>query len=1065
MKMNLVKHRLFIGLIMSVMLLIGTTLYAQDKHTVTGTVKDISGEPLLGVTIAVKGASSGTVTDFDGNYSLTLPSQSNVILVFSYVGFESKEITYNGQARLDVTLEEDTQTLDEVVVVGFGTQKKVNLTGAVSAVGADAFENRPVSNIGQALQGVIPNLNISMSDGKPNTVPSFNIRGTTSIDYNSTDSRWELQKGEPLILVDGVEMSSTLLNQMNPNDVESMSVIKDASASAIYGTKATFGVVLITTKSGKFNQKGKITYSYDLSFDKPSALPDIMNAYEIQRFVMQNTEWTLGTVSDLDKRKMEGIEKFMQDPTNPENRYILNGSSIVWTGNMNPYKEVVRNWTPSQKHNMSVSGGSDRMAYYLSLGYMTEDGMYKIGEDKFKRYNIATRFNAKVTDWFNVETKVNYNRYGYDEPYVPSYKGNIWSVLKQDADKNINMPIQTLATDQPGVQWTDNYLAWLDFGNRTVTNRWTTVMSISPEFIAIPNTLKFRADLSYSPQGRTMRRVNPSHYYITYTWTPVSEQDEYKENRGQLEKDVTDNYQINVYADFNKTFAEKHSLSSVIGYNQEYVEYSQTIAYLRNLFSPNILNPNATEDPTLNTIGTQAQRRTGRALFGRINYNYAGKYLFEINGRYDGSSRFTYDGRYFFFPSFSAGWRISEEQFMDFSKEWLANLKIRASYGKLGSQPSSYYPYQATMSSSSSNYWINGNWSNTVNAPSLVSPTLTWEKAATTNYGLDAGFLNNKLNVSLDIFERKTTDILVEGSTAYPNMLGASPPRENSGSISSKGWELSLDWKDRLPNGLQYNASLVLSDAVAKVLNYPSNEIKAIGDYLYYDGMTVGDIWGYETGGILQESDLVLDASNNRYIFNGPYHTGNLYPGDPWLRDLNGDGVINTGSNTADNPGDRRIIGNNTPRYNFGVSLGASWKGFDLNMLLQGVGKRDLWIGSTTYWGGGTNNAGSKWMYERSWKPDQTNANFPRYRSTAGGPSVQTGWLVNGAYLRMKQAVLGYSIPPQYTKKMYVEKLRLTLSGYNLFEITEIPSIFDPDQISDSYPQKRTFAVGAQITF
>jgi TonB-linked SusC/RagA family outer membrane protein len=1038
--------------------------FAGAQNVITGTVTDENNEPLVGVSVIVVNTSKGTVTDLDGKYSITVNSPNDA-LAFSFMGYTKQEHKVGARTEMNIQLAEDTQLLDEVVVVGFQTQKKVNLTGAVSAIGADVFENRPVTNIGQALQGVVPNLNISMDNGKPNTTPNFNIRGATSIDYNTTDSKWEVKNSAPLILVDGVEMSETLVNQMNPNDIEAMSVIKDASASAIYGTKATFGVVLITTKSGKFNQKGKVSYSYETSWDKPSALPDVMNAYEIQRFVIQNAEWTLNTVSDLDKRKMEAIERYMADPSNPENRYFMNGNSMVWTGNMDPYKQIVKNWTPTQKHNLNISGGSEKVSYYLSLGYLTEEGMYKIGEDQYDRYNIATRFNAKVTDRFSVEARINYNRNSYDEPYVPSYKGSIWSVLKQDADKNINMPVKTLPTDPSGEQWTDNFLAWLSYGARTTTNQWTTVIAVSPEFIVIPKVLKLKADLSYSPEGRSLRRVDPSHYYITYTWTPVSEQQEYKENRGRLEKSVTDNYQINVYADFSKTFKEKHTLSAIAGFNQEYVDDSQSTLILRQLFSPDILNPNATEDPTLNTMETLAKRRTGRALFGRINYDYAGKYLFEVNGRYDGSSRFIPDERFFFFPSFSAGWRISEESFMESSREWLSNLKVRFSYGKLGSQPSSYYPYQASMASGKANYLLDGSWPNTVNAPNLLSPALTWEKTATTNFGLDAGFLNSRLNAALDIYQRKTTDILVDGGSAYPNLLGTTPPRENSGAIEAKGWELSVSWTDKLSNGFRYNAGLVLSDAVSKVLNFPSNAIKSLDTNTLYSGMTVGDIWGYETGGILQAEDLVLNPAGNQYIFYGPRHSSNLYPGDPWMKDLNGDGIINSGSNTVDDPGDRRVIGNNTPRYKFGLTLGASWKGFDLNILLQGVAKRDVWIGSTSYWGGGTNNAGSRWMYERSWKPDQTDAAFPRYKSTAGAPSTQTGWMVNGAYMRMKQAILGYTVPYALTRKLHIDKLRFTLSGYNLFEITEIPSILDPDQLSDNYPQKRTIAVGAQITF
>ncbi len=1043
-------------LTMAVWLLCSGAAWAQEKMAVQVSVTDLSGAPLPGATVVEAGTNNSATADVNGKCTISVPV--NAVLEVSFMGYTTQQVTAT-RAVIEVQLDEGGVMLDEVVMVGFGTQKKVNLTGAVASAGAETFENRPVANIGQALQGVIPNLNIGMADGKPNTVPSFSIRGTASIDLNS-DNVYVTTSKEPLILVDGVDVTATQVNQMNPNDIESMSVIKDASASAIYGTKATFGVVLIATKSGKFNQKGKISYSYDLSWDTPSALPDMLNAAELQRFVMQNTEWTSigGTPTDLDKRKMEAIEKFMADPTNSDNRYIMNGNSIVWTGNMDPYELVVRDWTPTQKHNLNVSGGTNKVAYYLSLGYLTQEGMYKIGEDDYTRYNISTRFNAKVTNWFNVEAKFSYNRNIYDEPYVPGYKGGIWSVLKQDADKNINMPIRTLASDPSGVQWTDNYLAWLDYGNRQVTNRWTSQMTVSPEFIILPEVLKVKADISYTPQGHSYKRVAPAHHYITFTWTPVSEQQEYKENRGRLEKSTTDNFQMNIYADFNKTFMDNHNVSAIVGFNQDYVDYSSQLIDMRNLLAADILNPKAVEDQTLNTAETSAQTRVGRAVFGRVNYNYAGKYLFEMNGRYDGSSKFTYGGRFTFLPSFSVGWRLSEEGFMDFSNDWMDNLKLRFSYGQLGSQPSSYYPYQATMSSVASNYWINGEWLQTVNAPSLVAKFLTWEKSATTNFGLDGGFLKGRLNFSLDIYERKTTDILVAGNTAYPNMLGTTPSRENSGALRTRGFELSVTWKDRLDNGLRYDVGFVLSDALSKVLNYPANEAKTIGTL--YSGMTVGEIWGYETGGILQQEDLV--ANGNSYIFYGPRHSGNLWPGNAWYKDLNGDGVINTGSETVDSPGDRRIIGNSTARYKYGITLGASWKGFDLNMLFQGVAKRDYWISDNTYWGNGTNGGGSKWMYERSWKPDQTDAAFPRY---GAAPSASTGWLVNAAYLRMKQLVLGYTVPESLTKKLYIDKLRFSVSAYNLFEISQIPGLFDPDQMSSAYPQKRTIAVGAQITF
>ena len=1040
--------------------LISATVYAQTN--VTGKITDSTGEPLIGVSVLIKGFSVGSISDVNGDYSISVPNSQSV-LAFSYLGYATQEVSVGNNRIINVTLVEDSQLLEEVVVVGFGTQKKVNLTGAISAVGAEVFENRPVSNIGQALQGLVPNLNISIDNGAPNTVPSFNIRGGTTIEYNENDKAWKVKNGAPLILVDGVEMSPTLLNQMNPNDIESMSVIKDASASAIYGTKAVFGVILITTKSGKLNQKGKINYSYDVLWSTPSALPDIMNAEEIQNFVIQNSQWTLGTVSQLNLDKLAAIQKYMQDPS-PENHWMRNGNSIVWVGNMNPYKLAVRDWYPLQKHNFNFSGGTDRVTYYASLGYQDQAGAYKIGDDNQKRYNASMRFNAKVTNWFNVDARANYNRTNYQGPYLASYKGNIWAVLKQDADKNINMPIMTAPTDPIPSTYTDNFLAWLSYGARTYNDQWTTVLAVSPEFIVVPNTLKIKADLSYTPQGLSAKRRSPEHKYVTFSWnSTVQEVDEIRDNRARLEKSNTDAYMINVYADFNKTFAKKHEIAAIVGYNQEQVEYSQQVTNLRFLFSPDIMKPGASEDETQHTITTSAQRRTGRAVFGRLNYIFDNKYLFEFNTRYDGSSRFPKNDRFVFCPSFSVGWRVSEEAFMENTSSWLDNLKFRFSSGELLNQPDAYYPYQAVMESGTANFIINDKIVNTVRVPGLVSPSLTFEKARTDNFGVDISVLKNRLSYTFEYYNRKTRDILVEGSEAYPTVLGANPPLINSGVLQTKGFDMMLEWKDRLSNGLRYNVALTLGDYSTEVLSFPANPTKII-DQLY-DGAKVGDIWGYETGGILQESDLELNTTQNRYYFYGPYTTSTLYPGDPWVRDLNNDGIITTGSNTVDNPGDRRIIGNSLARYRYGVNLGASWKGFDLNVLFQGTAKRDLWISSTTYWGGGTNNAGSKWMYDRSWKPDQTDATFPRYRSSAGAPSTQTAWLVNGAFLRLKQAVLGYNIPQSLLQKINVSNLRLTLSGFNLFELTKIPSIFDPEQISDAYPQYRSLSVGAQITF
>jgi hypothetical protein len=400
---------------------------------------------------------------------------------------------------------------------------------------------------------------------------------------------------------------------------------------------------------------------------------------------------------------------------------------------------------------------------------------------------------------------------------------------------------------------------------------------------------------------------------------------------------------------------------------------------------------------------------------------------------------------------------------MEFFKPYLNHLKIKGSWGELGSQPGSYYPYQETLSSGTAGYFIDGQWVSYVGAPGLVSPTLTWQKAATTNFGVEAYFLNNKLQAEFDKYRRKVTDILLAGEIPYPSVLGASAPLMNSGQLDSYGWELTLNWRDRIANGISYKVGMVLSDERTEVIKFTGNPNKLLSTL--YNGMVTGNIWGYETGGILQESDLVPNPSTpGAWIFNGPKSPGSTHwPGQLWYRDLNSDGVINNGANTLDDHGDLKLLGNNSARYRFGITGDISYKGFDLNIFFQGIGKRDLWIGNNAYWGGGVDNAGSRWMLERSWTPERTDAKFPMYG--AGAPSTQSAYMINGAYMRLKQAVLGYTLPQNLTRKAHVERLRFNISGFNLFDITDIPKVFDPDQISDAYPQKRIYSFGAQITF
>ena len=1041
----------------------------DQQLQITGVVKDTNGEPMIGVTVMVKGTGTGTITDIDGKYSVSVPGNKSV-LTFSFVGYTTKEVTVGNQKSINVTLSEDSKMIDEVVVIGFQSQKKGNLTASVASVGAEALENRPVANIGQALQGMVPGLNISIEGGDPNKVPSLNIRGATTFRQRGTSNddknKFDVKSGSPLILLDGVEITAEDLNQLNPNDIDNMSFLKDASAAAIYGTRATFGVILVTTKGGNYNQKAKIDYSYNLAFDQPYELPDILDSYYIYKALRDKEVWT-GTIAEYsqhDRDMLDHMMAYMKDPVNNK-PYFMEGDAIQWVGNTNPYKELVKSWTPTQKHNLSISGGGDRISYYISLGMQDQKGMYEIKTDRLKRYNAMLSINAKVTKWFNVAAKASYNVFDYEGPTQQTDGMNLWSYAKSYYPENfIYQPVLTGPDDFLPNHPTENPVSYLYAGGRNISSRRKTILSISPEFTIIPKILKIKADLSVAPTTYQKEKTHPKQARVNNSWTAL-ETRWATENTGEVTRSTTDRYAINVYADYNQTFKEKHNVSVLLGLNQEEESYAGSTLYLKNMLDPYILNPELVQDVTANTSANSHHEIASRALFGRIMYNYMSRYLIELDARYDGSSKFPKDSRFQFFPTVSLGWRVSEEKFMEWSKDWLDNFKIRASWGRLGSQPDSEYPYQSVFSTSEGYFLFDGTrYPTGINTPSLINPNLTWEKSTTKNLGFDFTFLQSRLTFTADIFERKVTDILIPGGKDYPALIGDDDlPFENAGILKTTGFELQAKWSDKLANGFRYSVGVALSDDKAKVVSYPSNPTNKIGDGVLYKGYTVGDIWGYVTGGILQEGDFDGVGANGKPLYHDPYFKGGqAYPGYIWYQDLDHDGVITTGLNTVDDPGDRKVIGNNAPRYRYNITANFQYKGFDLDLMFQGVGKRDYWLSSTSsYWG---NGAGSWEVYNNSWTPERTDAKFPMYGSGTGS-YPQTGYLLDASYIKLKQVILGYTFPRALINKIGLEKLRLNLATYNLFTISDMPKYYDADYLSDAYPPKRTFSVGIQVGF
>ena len=1029
----------------------------DQQLQITGVVKDTNGEPMIGVTVMVKGTGTGTITDIDGKYSVSVPGNKSV-LTFSFVGYTTKEVTVGNQKSINVTLSEDSKMIDEVVVIGFQSQKKGNLTASVASVGAEALENRPVANIGQALQGMVPGLNISIEGGDPNKVPSLNIRGATTFRQRGTSNddknKFDVKSGSPLILLDGVEITAEDLNQLNPNDIDNMSFLKDASAAAIYGTRATFGVILVTTKGGNYNQKAKIDYSYNLAFDQPYELPDILDSYYIYKALRDKEVWT-GTIAEYsqhDRDMLDHMMAYMKDPVNNK-PYFMEGDAIQWVGNTNPYKELVKSWTPTQKHNLSISGGGDRISYYISLGMQDQKGMYEIKTDRLKRYNAMLSINAKVTKWFNVAAKASYNVFDYEGPTQQTDGMNLWSYAKSYYPENfIYQPVLTGPDDFLPNHPTENPVSYLYAGGRNISSRRKTILSISPEFTIIPKILKIKADLSVAPTTYQKEKTHPKQARVNNSWTAL-ETRWATENTGEVTRSTTDRYAINVYADYNQTFKEKHNVSVLLGLNQEEESYAGSTLYLKNMLDPYILNPELVQDVTANTSANSHHEIASRALFGRIMYNYMSRYLIELDARYDGSSKFPKDSRFQFFPTVSLGWRVSEEKFMEWSKDWLDNFKIRASWGRLGSQPDSEYPYQSVFSTSEGYFLFDGTrYPTGINTPSLINPNLTWEKSTTKNLGFDFTFLQSRLTFTADIFERKVTDILIPGGKDYPALIGDDDlPFENAGILKTTGFELQAKWSDKLANGFRYSVGVALSDDKAKVVSYPSNPTNKIGDGVLYKGYTVGDIWGYVTGGILQEGDFDGVGANGKPLYHGPYFKGGqAYPGYIWYQDLDHDGVITTGLNTVDDPGDRKVIGNNAPLYRYNITANFQYKGFDLDLMFQGVGKRDYWLSSTSsYWG---NGAGSWEVYNNSWTPERTDAKFPMYGSGTGS-YPQTGYLLDASYIKLKQVILGYTFPRALINKIGLEKLRLNLAAYNLFTISDMPKYYDADYLSDAYPK------------
>lgn len=1049
--------------------------YAQSQ-TVSGVINDMNGEPVIGASVLEKGTSNGTITDLDGKYSLNV--RKNAILVISYIGYKTQELKPVHGKALNITLIEDAKALEEVVVIGFGTQKKVNLTGAVGIASSKDLESRPVTTATQALQGLVPGLQITTDNGELGKSMSINIRGKGTIGAGSS--------GSPLILIDGMEGD---LETINPQDIENISVLKDAAASSIYGSRAPFGVILVTTKSGS---AGKVVINYNNNFriSSPINLPEMMDSYTFANYFneaqrnqnggfMFNDE-VMQKMLDFQSGKLtESLDRPTTDNQWGKPSYDPYTAAYA---NTDWYEEIYKDNVFSQEHNVSFTGGTQKHSFYSSFNYMNQSGLIRHGEEGRKRYTGTLKVNSTLTPWlkFNASMRLIridgirptftgatfYNLFGPNTwPNLPVYDPNGYYFNNNAQNLAMRMALEG------------------DNTSRADQHHYQGALLIEP----IKNWIT-HVEVNYRMQNSKVK----SSVLPVYNHDVDGNIIDTKATTSLYQETGEQNYlNMNIYSEYSHVFNDVHHFKIMAGFQAE--EQNINFMSVRKYGLTDTDKPELNLTTGLNGAGkAQAPVISGyqtdwatAGFFGRLNYDYKGTYLVEVNMRYDGTSRFRRGNRWQISPSFSLGWNIANEKFWK-SISHISNLmKLRASYGVLGNQNTTLpYPTYRTMSLGAYNgSWLDsGTKPNTAAVGALVSTALTWEKVRSWNVGLDFGFFNNRLNGSFDYYTR-FTDNMVGPATELPAVLGLAVPATNNCDLRTKGWELSLTWRDRLKNNLGYSVSLTLSDAKTIVDSYPSNITQSLAPDTYVEGREIGEIWGFETIGIAK-TDEEMQAHLERV--GGQSFGSKWTAGDIMYADLDGKPGITTGANTLEDHGDKRVIGNNTPHYFFGIHLNADWKGFDIGVFFQGVMKRDYWQGDGYFWG--VDGSKSKWNargfaahndYFRAesigldGRKIEANVNsyYPRpiFKEGAKNQQVQTRYLQDASYIRLKNLQVGYTLPAVWMNKIGFSKCRIFVSGENLWTGTSLSDLFDPETISggtggNAYPLSKTISFGLSLT-
>ncbi|MDX9883544.1 MAG: SusC/RagA family TonB-linked outer membrane protein [Prolixibacteraceae bacterium] len=1060
----------------------------QQQKSVTGKVTDESGQPLPGVSVVVKGTTNGTVTDVNGKYTLSgIPADAT--LAFSFVGMKTREAPVGSKQIIDVVLQEETIGVDEVVVVGYGTQKRENLTGAIDQINASDIAARPSPDIILSLQGLMPGLNIQPNTGDPRSVPDINIRGFNSING-----------GSPLILVDGIEGE---LERVNPADIESVTVLKDAASAAIYGARGAFGVILVTTKRGKQGEV-KVNYSNNFGWTTPTTRTDYISDPYLYGKTVDDALWGYNgtTYTGYVEDDWETIKKVADGEMEPFHEIMPNGNAKFFY-KTNWYDYLFRKWTSTQNHNISISGGTEKIKGYLSGRYFKTGTIENIADGHLIRYNLNANLSFKVNNWLEISDKIQLST--DDDLTYGGYKGGWYDLFNSSVTMYFLFPfepnfINGTPFDKNGAgagAALESEAYWRRYYNEQFINTFSAILTPIKDLV-----VNFDYSNKIYHSANTTRLTN-----FDYMTGPKILAQTVGLNR--LTESRNRNYYnaMNLYGTYTKNIGENHHFKLLAGYNQEEYESDNVLGEQGDLLVPNL---------TSLSLGTNLLRATGSAsiwaiqgAFGRFNYDYKDRYLLEVNTRYDGSSRFPAESRWGLFPSVSAGWRISREKFWEPMQDVVNSLMLRSSYGKLGNQSVGLYTFAQTLSNSLTSWLVNGNKLNYVSVPAPLPSVVSWEETSTLGFGADFGFLKNKLKASFDWYEKQTTGMYLPGEP-LPAVFGASEPKENIAGLSNKGFEFSLGYNTQLNvkgSPMKIKASLSVSNFVAKITKYPNPE-GVMSDY--WEGQRLGEIWGYHIDGQFQSDEEAQAyqasfanptkdlAQVYKYVVNTVQNKEwkGLKAGDVKYIDSDGDGEISKGNYTLEDHGDLQVIGNALPQFPFGFNVAADWKGFDISIAGAGVMHQDWYPNGDLFWGFYQRPYLSfirKDLLDEAWSPENPGGKYPqKYRGyVALGANRSLGeandyYLTNVGYLRVKNLTIGYTIPKRITQKAHIENLRVYFSGENIltWSFGNLTRYMDPEQAGSGinfsdpndavkmntgdewsdYPLGKTFSFGINVT-